>query len=268
MYELEKFYPQGFNPRQYWDDKYAREHIAGKNIGEFQKQGFWPLLKKHLDLNKDGKYLDAGCGIGGWILFLKEQEYDVEGIDIAARTVRALTEYDGDLKVKVASITAIPYPDASLDGVLAIGTLEYVEGKVPRALEEINRVLKSGGLFFAEVPAANWLRRLVYIPLKKIEKIIRTRRGEKATFSNYLFSKEELKEMLADRGFEVKELLPHELPDKDSHYGLYTDFPFLRGKKPYRLNAPGRAVKAVANAVSPWVASTGLVVVARKETDA
>ncbi len=262
MFRLEKFYPEGFNPQQYWDDKYAKEHIAGKSSDEFRKQGFWPLLERHL--NKGKSYLDAGCGIGGWIIFLKEQGYEVEGIDIATRTIRALTEYDPDLKLKVAGVTAIPYPDASLDGVLAIGVLEYVDGKVPEAMKEVHRVLTDGGMFFLEVPIANTLRKLFYIPLKKIEKIIRQGQGKQATFSNYLFDRHDLRNILKAAGFEVTEIQPHELPEADSHYGLYIDWPILRGSEPYKLNALGRAVKSMLNAVSPWIASTGAVVVARK----
>jgi ubiquinone/menaquinone biosynthesis C-methylase UbiE len=177
---------------------------------------------------------------------------------------RALTEYNPELKVKVASMTAIPYRDSSLDGLLAIGTLEYIDHKVPDALREVSRVLKQGGVFFIEVPVANVLRRFLYLPLKRVEKFIKQGRGEKPTFANYLFDREELKQMLASAGFEVLEEQPHELPEEDSHYGLYVDWPFLRGQRPYKLNKLGRVVKDLANSWSPWVASTGAVVVARK----
>lgn len=263
MFKLEKFYAEGFNPQQYWDDKYAKEHIAGKSSDEFRKQGFWPLLETHLE--KDRLYLDAGCGIGGWMIFLREEGYNVEGIDVAARTVRAISEYDPDAVVKVASVTAIPYQDASLDGLLALGTLEYVENKVPQALEEVNRVLKPGGLFFMEVPIANVLRRLIYIPLKKAEKVIKIAQGRTVTFSNYLFAREELVKLIEEAGFEVVEVKPHELPEQDGHYGLYIDWRIFRSGTPYKLNALGRLVKSMCNAISPWIASTGIVVVARKK---
>ena len=263
MFRLEKFYKPGYNPQAYWDDKYAREHIAGNSSAEFRKQGFWPLLESVLEKGK--LYLDAGCGIGGWILFLKEQGYNVEGIDIAARTVRALTEYDPDLKVKVASVTRIPYGDATFDGVLAIGTLEYVDGKVPEALQEIRRILKPGGIFFMEVPVVSAMRRFLYLPLKRVESWVKRQQGKEAVFSNYLFDRKELGRLMAEAEFEVVKMQPHELPDADSHYGLYIDFPFLRSGTPYRLNWLGKIIKKVANIVSPWIASTGAVLVARKK---
>lgn len=262
MFKIQKFYPPTFDPQRYWEDKYAREHIAGKHTDEFSKQGFWPLLQKYFVKGK--RYLDAGCGIGGWILFLRDEGYTVEGIDSAARTIRALTEYDPGLIVKVASITGMPYPDNSLDGVLAIGTLEYVEDMVPDALREVHRILKDGGVFFFEVPTANLLRRLFYLPLKHLEYIIKKGQGQHPTFSNYLFTPQTIREQLAKASFTIVEMQPHELPDPDSHYGLYIDWLFLRGKEPYKLNALGKIVKAVSNALSPWIASTGMIIVAKK----
>lgn len=263
MFKLEKFYPASFNPEQHWDDTYAAVHIAGTNSGEFAKQDFWPILQKYLAKGK--KYLDAGCGIGGWIIFLTEAGYDVSGIDLRARTVRTLTEYNRDLNVKVAGVTRIPYSDAAFDGLLAIGTLEYVDGQVPAALAEIKRVLQPGGIFFIEVPLANALRRLFYIPLKKVERIIKVAQGKAPTFSNYLFEPDELRQLLVAAGFKVIEMQPHDLPDPDSHYGLYIDWKILRGAQPYKLNALGRFLKTFFNNISPWIASTGMVIVARKK---
>lgn len=263
MDKIYKFYPPTFDPQRYWEDRRAREHIAGKSSEAFRKQGFWPLLQQQL--SKDKRYLDAGCGIGGWILFLKEEGYQIEGIDQAARTVRALTEYDPDLKVQVAAITALPYPDQSLDGVIAIGSLEYAENEVAKALDEVRRVLRPGGVFFLEVPLANSLRQIFYIPIKRWQYWWRTSRGDKPTFAYYLFTRSNLSELLQQAGFEIQETQPHELPEADGHYGLYTDWSFLRGREPYHLNALGRLVKSICNPLSPWVASTGMVIVARSK---
>jgi ubiquinone/menaquinone biosynthesis C-methylase UbiE len=263
MYALLKFYPKGFDAERYWDNRYAQEHAAGKSSAEYAKQGFWFLMEKYL--TKEKLYLDAGCGIGGWVIFLKEQGYNVEGIDVAARTLRAMNEYDPDLKLKMATMTAVPYGDATLDGVLSIGTMEYVKDKVPVALKEVNRVLKKNGIFFVEVPIENTLRKLIYIPLKKMERIFKVARGLTPTFSNYLFDRKELIALLKINGFEILEIQPHELPDRDSHFCLYVDYPFLRGREAYKLNVLGRLVKAVANVISPWIASTGMVVVAKKK---
>ena len=262
MYKLRKFYPPGFNPQQYWADRYAQEHIAGRSSDEFRRQDFWPLMKQHLP--RDKKILDAGCGVGGWIIFLKEEGFDVEGIDSAARTVRAMTEYDPEIKVKIADVDAIPYPDNLFGGVVAVGALEYVEDRVDEALREVNRVLGPEGVFLLEVPITNLLRRVFYIPLKELERRIKGWQGNEPVFANYFFDRHELVRKLKATGFSIITEQPHELPDSNSHYGLYVDWKWLRGSEPYHLNFLGLAIKKLANLISPWIASTGMVIVAKK----
>lgn len=264
MFELKKFYQPNFNLQQHWDEKYAASFSVGKSSEEFRRQGFWPVLQKYL--KKDGRYLDAGCGVGGWALFLSDEGYQVAGIDTARRTIYAMSEYNPDLELKVAPVTAIPYADNSFDGVLAIGTLEYVHNQVEQAVRELYWVVKPGGFVFLEVAFSNPLRRLFYIPMKRLQYAIKTSQGRPATFSHYLFSQADMKKMLEQAGFEVAEAHPHDLPDAGSHYGLYTDWPLLRGSEPYKLNALGRFKKMFLNALSPWIAATGLVVVARKRS--
>jgi ubiquinone/menaquinone biosynthesis C-methylase UbiE len=165
----------------------------------------------------------------------------------------------------VAGILDIPYPNQSLDGVLAIGILEYIENQVPEALAEVNRVLKPGGIFFIEVPILNTLRAFAYAPLKKIERALRILQGRQPIFAHYFFSRSELKRLLSEQGFTIIETAPHEIPEADRHFGLYTDWPFLRGKGPRQLNTLGIFLKRIFNSISPWIASQGILIVARKQ---
>ncbi len=262
MYRLKKFYPPGFDPKQHWEDKYSQSHIAGKSSDQFRQQGFWPLLEKQLV--PSGSYLDVGCGIGGWVLFLHEEGYLVQGIDSAARVIRALTEYSPELKVKVGEPNRLPYVDNSFDGLLAVGLLEYQDGTVSEALAEMHRVLRDDGFLFIEVPIVNTLRRLLYIPLKRLQNLLLSAAGKEATFANYLFDRRSFVRGVKAAGFDVEAVAPHDLPAAGSHYGLWIDFKFLRGEEPYQLNMVGMIVKTIANLISPWIASTGMVVVARK----
>ncbi len=261
MYKLLKFYPPDFNPQRSRAERYSS--LAGRSAAEYRQQDFWPLLEKNLA--KGERYLDAGCGLGGWIIFLNELGYQVEGTDAIAQAVRSLTEYDPSLKVKIAPISSLPYPDQYFGGVLAIGALEFVENGVIDAIKEMHRVLKPGGFLFIEVPYANWLRRLLYLPLKKIEHAIKKRQGLTPAFSNYLFGFIELQNILADSSFQITGTQAHDLPDRRSHFGLYIDWKILRDQKPYQLNHLGLIIKQLTNSISPWISSTGMVIVARKK---
>lgn len=262
MIPIYKYDRPGFDRAKAWSDRYRTMYASEKSLGEYEQQSFWPELKRLL--KKDGTYLDAGCGIGGWVLFLNKLRYKTEGIDPNSGAIRAMSEYDPDLSLKIASTSAIPYKNEHFDGVLSIGSLEYLEGDVETSLREMHRVIKSGGFVCIEVPLENTLRRLFYIPLKKLEGILKSG-SQKPTFVYYLFRKEELAQLIESAGFSVESILPHDLSDSKSHFGLYSNWPFLRGAKPYELNILGRLIKAICNGISPWIAPTGIVVIAKKK---
>lgn len=262
MVPIYKYDRPGFDREKAWSERYRTMYASQASRAQYEHQSFWPEVQKRLQ--KEGRYLDAGCGVGGWIFFLNELGYAVEGIDANSGAIRAMSEYDQDVSLKIANTSAIPYQDAYFDGALSIGSLEYYEGEVKPSIRELHRVIKPGGFVCIEVPLANTLRRLLYIPLKGIERALKAA-SKDATFVYYLFGKRELTDLLEANGFSVEVVLPHDLPDAKSHFGLYSNWRILRGAKPYELNVLGRMVKAVCNAISPWIASTGIVVIAKKK---
>lgn len=261
MISLYKFPRPGVNRERLREESFARQHIARYGSEDFARQDFWPLLQQYL--RKDHLTIDVQCGTGGWVMFLHDEDYRVEGVDPSRRVAYAISEYAPDIPVRVAPSTRLPYAGGSVDAIVAIGALESVEDGVRGALREWRRVLREDGTLFLEVPYANPLRRCAYLPLKHVEYILKTAAGRKSAFAGYLFTGRELSPLLRDARFALMELIPHELPDADAHFGLYHDWWFLRGDRQYRLNAAGRAVKKLAVSLSPWFASTGLFAVAK-----
>lgn len=258
---LYKFPKSGVDRERLREESFARQHIAGHGAEDFPRQDFWPLMQRYLRRGK--QYVDVHCGTGGWVIFLHDEGYRVEGVDPSRRVAQAISEYEPEIPVRVAGPTHLPYADESVDGIVAIGALEALEGDVPTALREWRRVLREDGTLFFQVPYANPLRRLTYLPLKRIEYALKRVRGEQPVFAAYLFTAAELVRLAKAAGFAVVECIPHELPRSDAHFALYHDWPFLRGDRPYQLNPFGRAVKDVCQALSPWFASTGMFAVAK-----
>jgi SAM-dependent methyltransferase len=265
MYKLHKFSSSPPAGAQYWNTKYRHktaEKISLTNPENYRRQLFYPLLMQYLKPGR--RYLDAGCGLGGWLLFLRARGLEVEGLDQSAVAIAQLKRIDSKLPVRQGDLKKLPYPPDHFDGILCIGALEYMEDSVAQALREFRRVLKPGGLLFLEVPYENPLRRWTYLPLKTLEYHWKKRR-QKPRFAFYLFRKGNVRNFLAATGFHILELKPHELPEPRSHYGLWVDWPFLRGSRPYELNLLGLAAKKLFNTISPWLAATGLFCVARLE---
>lgn len=261
MIPLYKFPKPGVDRERAREDAFARAHIAREGAEDFSRQDFWPLMRRFL--RREKQYLDVLCGTGGWVIFLHDEGYRAEGVDPSRRVAQAISEYEPEISVTVAAPVRLPYEDASLDGIVAIGSLEGLQGNVLTALREWRRVLKYDGTLFLEVPYANLLRRLAYLPLKRLEYLLKKSVGREPVFAAYLFTPSELARLVRQAGFAIVELIPHELPDPEAHFALYHDWPFLRGDRPYRLNAFGRRLKRACERLSPWCAATGLFAVAK-----
>ena len=106
-----------------------------------------------------GRLLDAGCGTGGMLEFLKGRICDLNmaGVDAAEEAVRHCQQR-GLSTVQLGSVEALPHADASFDAVLSLDVL-YHEGVIEkRALAEMGRVLRPGGLLVLNLPAFEGLR--------------------------------------------------------------------------------------------------------------
>lgn len=132
---------------------------------EIEENHFWfkgmrnitkTLLNKYLPKTKKIKILDAGCGTGGALLFLKSYG-ETKGIDISDYAIK-LCKKRGFKNVEVGSIDKLPYPGDSFDLVTCfdvIGQQEVSSGK--KAIQEFYRVLKPGGILLLRIAAYNWL---------------------------------------------------------------------------------------------------------------
>lgn len=261
MIPLYKFPRTAVDREKLREESFARAHIAQRGAEDFAHQDFWPLMERYL---KQGKqYIDVQSGTGGWALFLHDEGFAVEAVDPSRRVAQAISEYSPVIPVHMARPTQLPYAGGRFDGVVAIGALEALQHEVPSALREWRRVLREDGTLFFQVPYANPLRRLLYLPLKRLEYRLKRSLGQMPVFAGYLFTPRELHRLTREAGFAIVELVPHELPGAHEHFGLYHDWKWLRGDQPYRLNAFGRMVKQLCAGISPWLASTGVFAIAK-----
>jgi SAM-dependent methyltransferase len=89
--------------------------------------------------------LDAGCGTGFQSALLDELGWRTHGIDVSAGLLAVARRRLSHAALALASIEALPYPDARFDAVVCCGsTLSFVDDPA-RALAELGRVLRPGG---------------------------------------------------------------------------------------------------------------------------
>lgn len=94
--------------------------------------------------------LEIGCGMGFDTVELLRRDVKVLATDLTPAAVHMAQrhfEVEGLQAegVRVANVLDLDFPDDSFDGVYSIGVVHHT-GDTPRALREIHRVLKPGGM--------------------------------------------------------------------------------------------------------------------------
>jgi ubiquinone/menaquinone biosynthesis C-methylase UbiE len=99
---------------------------------------------------KGKQVLEIGCGMGFDSVELMRRGVRLTATDLtpaAIKVARRHFEVEGLVPedVRVANVLDLNFPDESFDGVYAIGVVHHT-GDTPRAIREIRRVLKPGGV--------------------------------------------------------------------------------------------------------------------------
>ncbi len=114
------------------------------------------FLRDHAPRERPLRVLDAGCGTGGLLdLLSRSPDFQVTGLDLSPDSLR-FTRERGHRRLVGADLTLLPFRTASFDVVTALDVIEHVPDDA-RAVEEIARVLRPGGILVASVPAYRFL---------------------------------------------------------------------------------------------------------------
>lgn len=136
------------------------------------------------------RVLDAGCGTGGLIrrCAALEPAWQWTGVDVSPLAVEVARSRT-TAEIREASVTALPFPEASFDAVVFADVLYHLDDDVA-ALREARRVLRPQGLLVVNVPAYPWLWSY----------------HDEATHARRRYGRDELRQKLSAAGFCIERL--------------------------------------------------------------
>jgi SAM-dependent methyltransferase len=142
----------------------------------------YPYLLRYLDHPLDGaQVLEIGLGYGTLSGQLMARGASYHGLDIAEGPVMMVRDRwrrnggaDAETRVVQGSVLELPFPDVTFDYVYTIGCLHHT-GDLPRALQQVRRVLKPGGTAVVMLYNLHSYRRLVKVRLPELRNRARSR---------------------------------------------------------------------------------------------
>ncbi len=107
-----------------------------------------------------GRVWDVGCGPGHVTAFLAGLGLNAAGLDLSDGMIAQARKRHPDLEFSVGSMTALPAPDGSRDGLVSFYSLIHMidDADLRAALAEYRRVLTDGGLLLLAVHAGQEVR--------------------------------------------------------------------------------------------------------------
>lgn len=144
---------------RHWDEKFK-----ARAWGRYPPEDFVRFMGRNFKNhpNKSGvKVLEVGCGPGANIWFLHREGFDVSAIDVSPTAVdlagKRLAQENADCPspkadLRVGNFAALPWPDGTFDVAADIFALyANTSDVIEKAVMEIARVLKPGGLFYSKL---------------------------------------------------------------------------------------------------------------------
>ncbi|MGE0734867.1 MAG: class I SAM-dependent methyltransferase [Alphaproteobacteria bacterium] len=138
----DRFY-QDYYERLYREIAFGAEKPSPAYVETQKLRGAGVLRYAQRFIDRPGRMLDHGCASAATSLPWRDAGWDVKGMDPHRPSIE-LGRAEFGLDLTVAPGEALPYPDASFEIVVSLGSLEHVYD-LAAAMREVRRVLVPGG---------------------------------------------------------------------------------------------------------------------------
>jgi SAM-dependent methyltransferase len=222
------------------------EHWGGHGVDELLAVArASPLTGLITDaLPPSGVVLEAGCGLGQYVILLRELGWPAAGVDASVEAL-ATCRRSAAVPLAASDLRALAIRTGAVAAYVSLGVVEHDPDGPGAILAEAHRVLAPGGVLIVSVPYLNGVRRLGGPWIRRRQAAIRERGG---SFYQYAFTRAELLGALRRRQFEPLAAAPYD-PARLLRGALRRARRRGRAAPPRRAPAPAPAARP-----RPWLA--------------
>ena len=187
---------------EFWSEHWGQYSVA-ELLRIARSSPLTELIEHHL--RPEGWVLEAGCGVGQYVILLREWGHAAVGADWSFEAVKRGAEAGAPLAVM--DLRALAIRDRSVSTYLSLGVVEHDLEGPDGIVAEAARVLSPGGVLLLSVPYWNGVRRLFtsYIVWRSWR--ARVAGGQ---FYQFAFTRREVGAFLEAQGFSVGSFHPYD----------------------------------------------------------
>lgn len=187
----------------HWQSNWTKQDIARMIDGTRLDFEVLPVLRR--DIPKGSRVLEAGCGLGQWVIVLRDEGVKIFGIDYVLDALHTSTQhYNGPTVVSCADVSRLPFPDNTFGAITSFGVVEHFWRGPEAMIREMTRVLAPGGTMFLSVPYYNALRK---VTLARAPRADYDAAREPEAFYQFAFERAEIQAFLEAAGLTIKETI-------------------------------------------------------------
>src|SRR5262245_16727581 len=197
------FYSRAAN-EEFWS-----EHWGGQDVDRLVRIASASPLTALLEeaLPATGQILEAGCGLGQYVILLRERRHAVIGADWSLDALQRSRKIVASSPLAVMDLSRLAVRSGALAAYISLGVVEHDENGPAAIVTEAARVLSPGGRLLLSVPYWNGARRLLTRRLVRESAEIRAAGGE---FYQFAFTRQEVRAFVETHGFKVLAFHPYD----------------------------------------------------------
>ena len=187
---------------EFWSEHWG-SHSVTTLLDIARRSPLTDIIEAHLPPR--GLVFEAGCGLGQYVLLLRERGRRAVGADWSVDALRAAARAGAPLAAM--DLRALAARSDAVSAYLSLGVVEHDPQGPDGIVAEAARVLAPGGLLLLSVPYWNGARRLGTPWLSRSARRTREAGGQ---FYQFAFTRREVRAFLERSGFRVRAFHPYD----------------------------------------------------------